>query len=473
MAKMQKRKGKNNWEVCYPLPVKLRNTLKTPALNRSLGTSDKAEAKRRYPMKLIEVETEIAQLMMKYFPDDDTVFAELTNLMQTLKEADVGEGRSDEIADKDVVLDAMIGWGERQRRKRLNAYRGTPHYEEQKAIADGIRDEADEMVQIAIDPRIRITELVEQWRKDRKPLLAVSTQEDYERNIKKFLAWCKKKKYLFLQEITRKDVRAYVEDCYVGNLGKTVKIGLGAMRGVWDHAHTIGDLEEKSRVWLDHDYSDRIRVGTGEVKSKTDHEMPFSFDEIDTVLKGVKPQEFADVYRFGLVSGARSAEMVALKPEHVTKEKDGFWVDLPGTKSECAPRLVPIPVEFNPFMERLVENSKGKNYLIPLYPKKDGKWKDERDRNRYINKELNRKRRGLKMPNSKKQGVHSTRRTYMEMLEGAGVYRDTIKLLVGHKRDDITLGTYSKGQYVDRREAAEKLKYPVKVTKLINKGNKK
>ena len=85
MATLQKRKGKNNYEVYYPLPVKLRELLRISALNRSLGTSDKAEAKRRFPMKLVEVETEVAGLMAKHFPDDDTALEELKELVSTFK----------------------------------------------------------------------------------------------------------------------------------------------------------------------------------------------------------------------------------------------------------------------------------------------------------------------------------------------------------------------------------------------------
>lgn len=84
-------------------------------------------------------------------------------------------------------------------------------------------------------------------------------------------------------------------------------------------------------------------------------------------------------------------------------------------------------------------------------------WDNERDRARYINKEINRKRRLLNLPNTQRQGVHSTRRTYIELLEGEEVPLGTIKLLVGHKRTDLTIGTYSKGTYVNLRKAVEHL----------------
>lgn len=40
---------------------------------------------------------------------------------------------------------------------------------------------------------------------------------------------------------------------------------------------------------------------------------------------------------------------------------------------------------------------------------------------------------------------HSLRGTFIQSLEQAGVPRDTAKLIVGHKRRDLTYGTYSHG----------------------------
>lgn len=468
MAALQKRKGKNNWEVCYPLPIKLRELLKTPALNRSLGTPDKAEAKRRFPMKLVEVETEVAALMAKHFPDDDTALEELRELISAFKEADDHMEHRHDVSDKEAILDAMTEWGQRQRSRRLKAYRGTKQFEHQKALADKIQIKANDMVREAIDPRLRITDLVEHWRKDVKPRLADSTKEEYERAISRLLRWCKRKRYIAINEIDRRDVREFVSDCYHGKMGKTVKLALGALRGVWDHAFTIGWMDEPSTVWMNHKYPDNVRIGTGEKKAPDEQEMPFSFDDIRSLLKDLKPFQFRDVFRVGLiVGGARSSEIAALRPNHLTKKEDGYWVSLPGTKTNSARRSVPVPTAFNPFMERLA--SQAGEYLIPLYPGKT--WPTERGRNNYINKELNRKRRELGLPNQDHQGVHSTRRTYTELMEGAGVPVDTIKLLIGHKRTDITLGTYSKGIFVDLRAAVEKLEYPKDITALINGDN--
>ncbi|MCC4239867.1 DUF6538 domain-containing protein [Thalassospira povalilytica] len=466
MAKIQKRKGKNNWEIVYPLPIKLRKLLKTPALNRSLGTPDKAEAKRRFPMKLVEVETEVATLMAKHFPDDDTAFEELQELIAAFKTADDHMEHRYDVSDKEAILDAMTEWGHRQRIRRLRAYRGTNQFDHQKEIAAEIEHKADQMVREAVDPRLRIEDLVENWRRDVKPQLAESTKEEYERAISRFLNWCKENHYVAFEQITRRGVREFVAENYHGKMGKTVNLALGALNSVWEHAHTTGWVDEKSRVWKDHGYKNNIRVGTGEKKTAEDERVPFSFEDIELLLTNLRPSAFADIIRLGIIAGGgRSSELSSLKPENITKERDGYWIYLPGTKSESAPRRVPVSKRFEPFIERLL--AEAGQYLVPLYPKKT--WKSERDRNNYINKELNRKRRDLKMPNGNRQGVHSTRYLYIELLEGAGVSLSTAKLLVGHKRTDITFGQYSGGGLVDLRDAVEKMAYPKNIVSMINK----
>lgn len=461
---LKKRKGKSNWEVCYPLPIKLRRMLRTPALYRSLGTADKAEAKRLFPMKLVEVETEIAALMAEHFPDDDTAMSELRELIRAFKDADTDQGFAGGFSEKDIYLDAMIEWGQRQRSRRLKAYRGTPQFEQQKAIADDIQAKAEDMVREAVDPRKHISDLVELWRQDIKPNLSASTQEEYERAITRFMKWGRQHHIIAFNQVNRQAVRSFVADTYHGKMGRTVKLALGGLNGVWEHARTIGWVEEKPRVWMDHNYPANVRIGTGEKKGSDEQEKAFSFDDIRSLLAGVKPTPFADVYRLGLVTGARSSEITSLRAEHVTRDDVGFWLKLHGTKTDSARRSVPVPCAFNPLMERLQKEAG--EYLIPLFPGRE--WESERDRNRYINKELNRKRRDVGLPDQDYQGVHSTRRTYTEMMEGAGVPVDTIKLLVGHKRTDITFGRYSKGTMVDLRTAVESLEYPHDLVALIN-----
>ena len=465
MAKLTRRNGKGNYEIQVPLPVSLRRLKGTPAIYRSLGTPDRQEAKRRFPIKLLEVEAEIAAMQREHFPDEADLYGELRELLEAWKQADDTVESRHDISEKDALQDLIENWASSQRQKRLRRYRGTPDFERQKQVANEIEVRADEIITEAVDRRKKITDLAESWRKDVKPRLSASTQEEYERNIKRFLGWCRTNKIVAFEGITRARVREFIEATYEGRTGKTVKLAISGLRGVWDHAATIGWIEEKTRVWLDHNYADDVIIGTGERKGTDELELPFSFDDIKALLPGLKPTVFGDIYRLGLITGARSSELSALSPEDLVKQDDGYWLQLSGTKTKSAKRSVPVPTAFNPLMDRLASEATG-SHLLPFYPKRE--FPSRRDRDRYINKEINRKRRDLKLPNQDRQGHHSCRRTFIEMLEAAGVTVDTVKLLVGHKRTDITFGRYSKGQMVDLRSAVDLLEYPEGIVSMIN-----
>ena len=67
------------------------------------------------------------------------------------------------------------------------------------------------------------------------------------------------------------------------------------------------------------------------------------------------------------------------------------------------------------------------------------------------------------------QDFHALRRTFTEMMEGAGVPVPTIQLLIGHSRR-ATMGVtaiYSHGERVDLRRAISKLRYSRNVMRLI------
>ncbi|CAM3395934.1 tyrosine-type recombinase/integrase [Thalassospira profundimaris] len=476
MGKPVKRPGKNNYEIQYPLPQKLRQVMRTSAIYRSLGTADLSTAKKLYPVRLAEVQAEVTRLLAKHFPDDQNVLQELQDLVTAYKGAD-DDAEPGSLSEKDILLDLVSEWGTKQRLKRIEAFKASPQHKAGEPIPVAIRQAANEIqVQAerfandALNPRTKIDTITESWRKANGPKLSVSTREEYERAIKRFSDWCARQQIEYYDQITRRKVREFVEETYHGKMGKTANLALSGLRGVWKHAMTGGFVEEKSTVWDDHEYPDHIRIGTGEIKAEADEEAPFSFEDIETLLTKLDPPLFADVLRLSLVTGGRSAEITALEWKHITKEEDGYWVSLPGTKTKSARRRVPIPVTFTPLMERLTSKPSGR-WVFPFYPKLV--FETDKKRHSYINKEFNRKRRNLNMPNGKRQGLHSARRTYIELLEGADVAVGTIKLLVGHKRHDITIGRYTKGQYVDLRAASNKLTYPSNIVTIINATNSK
>jgi hypothetical protein len=76
--------------------------------------------------------------------------------------------------------------------------------------------------------------------------------------------------------------------------------------------------------------------------------------------------------------------------------------------------------------------------------------------------------RGLDLGEDR-QVFHALRKTFIEVLEAAEVPESTTKLLVGHARQSMTYGRYSKGQRVQLRDAINKLHYSSGVMRLIRR----
>jgi len=66
------------------------------------------------------------------------------------------------------------------------------------------------------------------------------------------------------------------------------------------------------------------------------------------------------------------------------------------------------------------------------------------------------------------EDFHALRNTFIELMEGLEVAESTVKLLVGHKRQSMTYGHYSKGQRVNLRKAIERVDYGPKIMEAIS-----
>jgi integrase len=66
-----------------------------------------------------------------------------------------------------------------------------------------------------------------------------------------------------------------------------------------------------------------------------------------------------------------------------------------------------------------------------------------------------------------RQVFHSLRKTFIEAMEAAEVLESTTALIVGHARQSMTYGHYSKGLRVKLRKSINKLHYTPAVMRLI------
>jgi integrase len=143
-----------------------------------------------------------------------------------------------------------------------------------------------------------------------------------------------------------------------------------------------------------------------------------------------------DLTALALYSGVRIEEGSSLRTDNVVLGPVPY-LNVPGTKSPSAVRLVPIHSVILPLVTRLVSKSTD-GYLIPgltAYAGRDSK------RAIRIGSAFSRLKRAAGFPSG--LVFHGLRRSFIAALERAQVPESTTKLIVGHARG-LTYGTYSR-----------------------------
>ncbi len=468
MPKVTRRSGRSNWELQVPVPNKLRSILKTASVYRSTGTSNKREANRIAPILALEVQAQFNDLLVRHFPDDEVLLNELMEYYRAWRVAD-DLGEEDEVTEKEVLTDIIIDFPKQAARRVFLASKGEMDLEGRKALQAHTEKVLEDARDRLLDRRQLIEEVVDSWRTSVKPSLSQSTQEEYERAIKRYLEWAEGR-LVYVEEVKRQDVRLFIEECYHGRKKATVGNVRTALRSVWDHGQDVGLIaDDATDPWKAPKHAPS-RVGGGvndDAEEGEDEVLPFTPEDLLIIMNEMEPKEYALAFALSYITGARSNELIRLMKEDVRKEEDGYWIYIRRSKTQSGVRRVPVPERFDTFIESLLNTKPRFKYMLPLYVDKND-WKDERARYRYINKRLNEKRRKLTtIPDNEAKGVHSARRTYTEMCEGTGIPLTTVQLLVGHKRGNITFGRYSKGMLVDLRAAVEKLDWSDEVVALL------
>jgi integrase len=176
-----------------------------------------------------------------------------------------------------------------------------------------------------------------------------------------------------------------------------------------------------------------------------------------------------DLVRVALVTGARLDELCSLKITDAHKRSDGWWIEIREGKTQAAVREVPIHPSVAQMVGCRCKSSKDGHLfegLVPGGPDKKRSWNVSKAFGHYTRKVV---------PSEERRTFHGLRSTFTEAMEAAGVPESTTQLIVGHKRQSLTYGHYSKGERLrkDLREYREyigRLRYSNDVMTLIRGG---
>lgn len=175
------------------------------------------------------------------------------------------------------------------------------------------------------------------------------------------------------------------------------------------------------------DYSQYLTVGE---TSKQTTRKPFTKEEISRILNNTEHQ-WVDSIVIMLYTGVRIGELLSLRTEHIHLEER--WIDLHGTKTKSARRIVPIHKAIVPILEKRIKLAKN-GYLfyddisVPLSPSSY--------RKKYFFPLMN----DLKITN---RTPHSCRHTFISIATACRLEPVLLRKIVGHTGDTITENVYT------------------------------
>ncbi|MFG1372181.1 tyrosine-type recombinase/integrase [Xanthobacter oligotrophicus] len=285
------------------------------------------------------------------------------------------------------------------------------------------------------------------------------TQADDMRAIGFLKEWCEKERVPpVVEAITRRQATRFAD-------------GLGAVAGGRGAVTLNKYLGRLSRYWQWMEHREHVAAnvwhGIKIAPPPTPHdelERAFTNDEMVALLSGPATPAMHDLMRIAALTGARLDAIVDLK---VGDCADDLFVFKP-QKKEPAPRAVPIHPALRAIVKRRTAGKKPEDDLFPEWPapRKVGSL---RERSFKASNAFTAYRREVGVdaviPGKRRSLVnfHSFRRWFITQAERADVPESIIAVVVGHKREGMTLGRYSAGPLQEQaRRCVEAVRLPEK-----------
>jgi integrase len=433
-------KHHNTWVVSVDVPKRLRKTAGQSRLRKSLQTSSLNEANRLKLPVVAEFKRQLENLAK--FVEDPTaaLMRDAADNKAALLAADTVDRSEDDddrqaFSDREELLDLI-----KSQASELKELRGAEVAARffKASTGDGtfIRDHY-----VTFSNEVQGAE---------------QTKSQHRSAVQRYLKWAGE--YTTVQETDRLKAGEYVTELLStsGLARKTIKRHLSSLSQLWEWLGSKGLVEKDVNPWLRH------KLGK---KSKKATRGSLSDEQLLKLLRGTYStaryaQVLSDLICIALLGGPRLEEMCAMETKNVRKRADGYWLTIAGAKTDAAERDVPLHHLAAPIVERRLMDKdkylfKG---LLPGGPDDKRMW--------YVSKAYGRYRNNVGVK-ARWQDFHALRHTFMAMMEGEEVPESTLKLVVGHQRESMTYGLYSKGQRVKLRSVVAKVDYGPKVMEAL------
>lgn len=432
------KKKHNTWMVVVDVPKHLRAAAGLARFKRSLKTDSLATANRLKHSHVAEFKRKLALIETGQGDPNAALYKLAAEFRQALETSDRRwhDGPNDhEYSHYEEELDRL-----KQQAKDIEEDQGP--------------ETASRFFKAAKGEATPLRDLYATWVAEAD--VVKQTKAQHTSAVKRYLSWAGE--HVTVEESDRQKAGKYVSHLLAkGDITrKTIKRHLSSLSSLWNWLQTKGHVDEGANPWLAHKLGKKPRTST---RTGLTNEMLLK------LLRGSYStlkfrQLLSDLLRLALLHGARLDELCALRRSDVDKREDGYWISITDGKTDAAVRDIPVhPLALPIIQRRLKDNDeylfKG---LTPGGPDKKRAW--------YVSKAYGRFRAQVGVK-ERWQDFHALRHTFTDMMEGQEVPESTVKLLIGHARESMTYGHYSKGQRVQLRSAIEKADYNAEVMDAI------
>lgn len=267
---------------------------------------------------------------------------------------------------------------------------------------------------------------------------------------------------LYAERITRAAAREFVDEVLApGHAAATINSGLGVLATYWTWMVSQGHLPEDTP---NHWPMFRRKRDTG---SADETERAFTDAEVTALLapNDNSRGDVMDISLLATLTGGRIEELARLKVRHVAP--DLSTLHLPGTKTDAAPRTIPLHPQLKPLVKSRVRGKDGEDWLFPELPERDDD--SAMGRSSTVSKAFTRYRRAIGVDDKvegkrrARTNFHSFRRWFSTKLAENGTPHDVVDTIMGWTRPGMR-GRYTvNADFMKQmRKAVDEVKLPVR-----------
>lgn len=321
----------------------------------------------------------------------------------------------------------------------------TPHLGEQAAM---------QAYAVATAPgRLTLLEAFKQW--GAGDAVKDGTQVKRTQAVNELLAFLRVKDCL-PEFITETRAVAYVDWLNAGPLNHSTKSArLSTFAGLWKFLERRREVKRNSSPWLNHEITKKSTSGVTQLapgkRGWKDAEIVALFtapDRLAVTRSHYTRPLFRELYTLGLLTGMRLDEIVSLRPGHLEaipgpqgERVGGYWLTVEASKTEAGVRTIPVihRAAVGVLERRMGMDREARESLFPECrpggPDNKLSW--------HVQKALGRDRDRLGFASD--VDFHSTRRSFLTMMENSGADVVHVQRYVGHRINTIMHTVYSDG----------------------------